>query len=845
MTRAHGIIGDHAYTVLGIEIPASGSPGSTFVTLRNPWAIDTSPLYFDSNHDGVLQSVESTKFHQGLDGNNNGIIRVPWSAFSTSFLYVTVSSLSGPSINFPEAAPPTFSKAAPTPISVYAGQSTGPINVSASDPHGNTVSYHLGKNNPGNVNAAGQYSWTPLPNQTGTFPITVTAQSTPLSSVSETFTVTVRADIPTISAISANPSTISATGTDLLRLTASGVSDPVGPVDYVTFWLDTSGNGSFNRDRDSYLGSATAASGWSLATYVGGTFEGNYKVFAIATHLSGGSTFVSAPATTTISITAAPPYSVVAVPWTHQTQASPDTVQASGRGTTVDSLGNIRVFWLDFTSSPVHFVREYNRFGDPLTGPVQLTSAIPATGNATFVGLRDGSFDEVYFEGDILYVQRFGATAMSIGGPIIVGSNPFSGTDSATITIAAAADATGDLLIVFSAAEYSPDNQAHVYSARVSAAGTVTGPSMLSTNVGGFQQADTVAIAPSGAGVVAWLDDSKNAIIARRFTGAGLVMGPEFTVYHNPSATAGLVSAAIDSRGEITLAFEGLDGIHAQRYLGNGVADGGEFKVYTSLADYQYSPAVATSTQGWSVIAWNDGNAGPSGAEVAAQVYDPQGRPQGTPFLVPNVLVPTALTGLAIGDDGKVSVQFNQVSLNDGVHGVTNFRLYRVDLEPVFQGEYHFTATLGSAVGTVVGTVNAVDPGGDKIDYRIQGSSPFAVDFHSGQITVADASALKSTAVTNYQLTIQADDDNPNANEIPVTNVVITIVERRSPTLAPIRGRVIDAGGYSVVGLYANAPSGAALTYSADRAVSALLADSDIRPLQGRVRVRYRPTWSE
>ena len=44
---------------------------------------------------------------------------------------------------------------------------------------------------------------------------------------------------------------------------------------------------------------------------------------------------------------------------------------------------------------------------------------------------------------------------------------------------------------------------------------------------------------------------------------------------------------------------------------------------------------------------------------------------------------------------------------------------------------------------------------------------------------------------------------------------MITIVEGAPPTLAPIRDRVIDAGGYTAAGLYADSPSGVALTYSA------------------------------
>ena len=390
----------------------------------------------------------------------------------------------------------------------------------------------------------------------------------------------------------------------------------------------------------------------------------------------------------------------------------------------MDFLGNTRVFWTEHTLVTAQFMREYDRFGNPLTAPIELTS-LSGSLVATFAGLPDGSFDEVYLDGDF-YVLRFDATGKFLAGPIFVGANPFPGASSLHPTIKAAADASGDLLIVFSAGLFQPEYQSHVYSARVSAAGAVKGPSLLSTNVGGIQESPAVAVGADGAGVIAWSDYRQNAIIARTVTGAGVAMGSEFTVYHDSRTSAGQVSAAIDAAGEVTLAYEGLDGIHASRYRGDGTSDGGDFKVYSSLGDNQYSPLVASS-QGWTVIAWNDGNAGPAGAEVDAQLYDPQGRPKGTPFLVPNVLAPTELTGLAFGNDGKVSVEFNQVSLNDLLHTVTDFRLYRVDLEPAFQGEYHFSASFGSAVGTVVGAVKAVDPDGDQIDYRILGKSPFAV----------------------------------------------------------------------------------------------------------------------
>ncbi|MFI5454515.1 MAG: C2 family cysteine protease [Isosphaerales bacterium] len=42
---AQGVIGDHSYTVIGMEVPASGAASGSNVILRNPWGIDSTPPY--------------------------------------------------------------------------------------------------------------------------------------------------------------------------------------------------------------------------------------------------------------------------------------------------------------------------------------------------------------------------------------------------------------------------------------------------------------------------------------------------------------------------------------------------------------------------------------------------------------------------------------------------------------------------------------------------------------------------------------------------------------------------------------------------------------------------------
>ena len=805
---AAGIIGDHFYAVVGIEIPASGATSGTYLTLRNPWGTDTTPLNFDKDGDGLLNAAEWVNFEHGLDGANDGIIRVSWSDFEKYFNNVNVGAITGPSIDHPQEPPPTFTNPNLGPFTAYEGQQLGPLDLSAVDSQGRTLTYHIQPGQPGVVGSNGQYTWTPLPTDLGTHFVTVVAQSNSLSAAFDTFEVDVLPVVPTVSAVIAAPTTISATGTDLLTLSAVGVAAEGAAVSGVTYWLDTPGAGVFDRDNDIFLGSATVATGWSWSGYIGGISPGTFNIFAVAEVDSNGLTLFGSAASTSITITPGPAYSVVAVPWIDQVQVSPDSSNnKTGLGATEDGSGNTRVFW---NQSSSQFVREYDPFGHPLTAPVQLAGG---TSQEAIVGLPDGSFDAAFFSGRMLEVQRYSAAAATVGSPIVVGPDPLSDA-SFTSGIQAAADANGDLVIVFTATDFG--NYGTVaYVGALSAGGVATAPIALSLTTSDNQQAPTVALDASGAGVVAWVDRANgDTILARRVTSAGLSLGPQFTVYQDLSVAS--VSAAVDDQGDFTLAYEGLGGIHARQYGGDGTSDSGDFKVAaTAPGDTQSGPRVAESGQGWTIIAWNDAQGGPAGTEPDAQVFDPKGNPLGTSFLVPNVVLPATLSGLAFGDNGKIAIAYNQEGLNDPSHLVTDFRLYRVDMAPVFAGPYQFTALLGSPVGTVVGTVQGTDPDGDSVLYTLQGNSPFAVDPNSGKITVADASALQSTSVTNYDLTILASDGNPNANVLPVTNVVISIIDKEPITLRPIPDRVADQGNDIVSVLGGSDTAGGSLTYSA------------------------------
>ena len=175
-----GIIHDHAYTVMGVEIPASGAASGIFVTLRNPWGTDTDWTYFEKDNDGTLNEAEWVKYDLGLDGNNDGIVRIPWSTFAQDFNQVLINNVTGPTpANFPQIPQPTplFNHPNPGPLTVYQGQPVGPLDFSATDPNGHALFYSLTLHDPGYINpVSGQFYWEPTASNTpGTYTIAVVA----------------------------------------------------------------------------------------------------------------------------------------------------------------------------------------------------------------------------------------------------------------------------------------------------------------------------------------------------------------------------------------------------------------------------------------------------------------------------------------------------------------------------------------------------------------------------------------------------------------------------------------------------------------------------------------------
>jgi hypothetical protein len=80
-----GLIGYHSYAVVGAD--------SGYVTLYNPWGVDTDWRTLDTNQNGQLDASEAQHSPDGLNGNfYDGLLRVSWATFQTYFNTVAIAA---------------------------------------------------------------------------------------------------------------------------------------------------------------------------------------------------------------------------------------------------------------------------------------------------------------------------------------------------------------------------------------------------------------------------------------------------------------------------------------------------------------------------------------------------------------------------------------------------------------------------------------------------------------------------------------------------------------------------------------------------------------------------------
>lgn len=206
------------------------------------------------------------------------------------------------------------------------------------------------------------------------------------------------------------------------------------------------------------------------------------------------------------------------------------------------------------------------------------------------------------------------------------------------------------------------DNSYSIYAQLYDAFGTPIGNNFrVNEIVNTIAWEPAIAMDHSGNFVVVWTDwrnDPDRDIYAQRYDSAGTPLGANFKVNDDIGSMQARPAVAEDISGNFvitwTLCQDGLNvfDIYGQRYDSVGTRLGTNFKVNDDVGSaWQDDPAIAMNGTGNFVITWGDSRN--NGWGIYAQMYEPDGTPLNTNYLVSNsVLEPVDFDGvLAVGMD--------------------------------------------------------------------------------------------------------------------------------------------------------------------------------------------------
>jgi hypothetical protein len=773
LENTYGLIHNHAYSVLGVSIPSSGSLTDSKVTLRNPWGKDTNWSYFDANHDNVLSEAEYARKLKGIDGANDGIITVPWSVFSTYFGTWTHTNRTGTNINniVKVDLPVQFTPSSLPVYQIYEGQRLE-IPIKATDPEGRFVYYEIVRGS-GYVNPqSGKFSWEPPANSSGYHYLTVSAETNPGDAQTLVFLVVVRSGSPVVTSLTASPTTIKDDGSDLLTLTATATTD-IGRINDIQYWRDADGNGILDKTKDVWLGD-------SGRFYVSGLTPGQQTFFAQARRFSFSDEFFSFPRPITVNVVAAPKLAPIAI-------ASGNQVQLANESASQVVAG---LYGESYVRSG-RTVRHLNS-----TGQILDTTTVAEAG-ATNVKIAFSP------QGGLITVWVLGTTVKARREP---GSVFFTQTLRTGITLndnclQIATDFYGNLMLVWHQGEYFQED---IWSMSVDMVSgnqpqVVRTPWRVNSFTTSMQKYPTVSMTTGGEGIIAWTDFEQGKTIARHFTEFGKSNGPEITIANSAMADKLIASAANDENGDTYVAWTQPDGVFFRRVLRDGRMPQAAIKANTFSGGQFFSPAIKVNRDGWLVVAWEnttqDGNANDFGG-VFSQVFTPGGVKIGPEFPVPTTRTGTqGLIGLTFERNGKLLYVWSNGDYLSTSYS-TSTRLFTVDFQPLIPFGQSFPVAAGTTAGTVIGTVKAYESNdGQAMTWALLNSPGFAIS-QSGELSLTTTATFASgpTIAVNVRVTT-----NGKSTDQTVTVSKSIPVELKATLLQPMDVRQIGTDFGEVV----------------------------------------------
>ena len=248
------------------------------------------------------------------------------------------------------------------------------------------------------------------------------------------------------------------------------------------------------------------------------------------------------------------------------------------------------------------------------TGSQRLAS-VAADADGDFVVAWDIFDQDGYNYG--VFARRFSSSGAPLGGEFQVNTY----TTEQQLNPVAAINASGDFIIAWFSTGQGGTGQdgagGGIFARRFSSAGAaVGGEFQINSFTADYQRNPTVALASSGAFLIAWqsnLQDGESwGVFARRFSSAGAALAAEFQVNGKTTLYQGNPSSVVAPNGDIAVVWEsnGQDGsaygIFGRRFSSAGAFLATEFRVNGSTTGSERFPAAAADAAGNFLVIWQD-----------------------------------------------------------------------------------------------------------------------------------------------------------------------------------------------------------------------------------------------
>jgi serine protease len=226
--------------------------------------------------------------------------------------------------------------------------------------------------------------------------------------------------------------------------------------------------------------------------------------------------------------------------------AGPETIVVSRSGSDyilnplldIDATGRFVVTWdmgdiLTDAWTEV-WARRFERTGAPSSGAVRVNTRTAGGQHVGGVDMNASGAFVIVWEGSAgtndvgVYVQRFGASGISLGGETRVDVGPSNGPEGFDVAMAS----DGSFVVTWTGPTGTPSSLAQIMSRAYASNGAPIGvPFVVSAATNVFATAPQIGTDPSGNTFIVWLqhhftNDASNAVMARRYSPAGAAVQP-------------------------------------------------------------------------------------------------------------------------------------------------------------------------------------------------------------------------------------------------------------------------------------------------------------------------------